>query len=416
MRRFLTAAAVAVGLAVCGAGYYLSQGHAKAKPAPAAAAADPSLPFSQREVRRAFRDFADEFDYQLRNSDPADLERLEAAWRKQKYDELLQAIDGTLEDREEDIEQVADALYERFGCDSFSSSPKYAREVPWRNPAAMEKNERLGRIRYKESIFGFRTVAHASSPSSSDVEGLEQELERLRADPARVDQPDVNSPDATLFDIAASARYHEKCLGNDGNGAFAVYREAEVADRAGDCDNATRLYREIGDAPAYLDSVRRCFPADADPTSPESRNAVSAKTADAFFDVVRELPEDELAIAASDVSFYDYYSYDHGREGLPPEYARWMEACTANRTQHGRRSDAMAACLADITFTKAGWYEGFEDQVEHLAQGIGAHGEARCHVEAAREYTRQVRSPTASMDQRMNATAESYRRCMEREQ
>ncbi|MBI2146345.1 hypothetical protein HYU22_03330 [Candidatus Woesearchaeota archaeon] len=345
IKRYLAAAVAAIGFAVCGAGYYFSNRHAEAKATPVAAVDGQENPFSADDVRRAFRDFVREANYQIQNPlEPTPLELVEA-----DVNRLRGAIDTELERREQAIEQMADELYARSGC-----------HTDWH----VGFHTSLEKYALYSKALELDAALHPSMFSPYEArDSLQQILDDIINMPTNADPIRANR----LPYLLASSRKAERCLGRDGDGLFDLYRDYVRTFEEGDCDNARNLAIGADDAYRRLRVTHSCIPQGATLYNSE---VIIATLRENFFQEVSTIPEEEIPLSAQ-LAQYE-------------EHAGWVAACVANRSsREPRESMQLARCLTDLYMHSTPTSESTgisATRLREVVDALPADADQRCYL------------------------------------
>ncbi len=255
-------------------------------------------------------------------------------------DELYREID----ERAEDIERLADELYEKHRC-----------VVGNRNGTR------------DEFLTNIRDSAHGAF-SSKRTPKFRYELDRFRRDELRIDDQDTPS----IGDHVALGRYYERCMndtGESGDGLVELYSNIDDGILEGNCDNAIRLSENVDDPHEKYRTLTLCYPNDGRPLCHEERRNV-------FFEAVRDVPDKDLMASANFVAYN--------------EQPRWLAACNNNRINNGGLYVAVevdAYCFMDLMVAgdKTRTMNINPERVASMLRALGddpSDQEARCYLNA----------------------------------
>lgn len=304
--------------------------------------------------------------------------------RADQYQATLRAIDAEITRRHAAIERAADVLLGVEGCGDY----------PEQNPE-QHRGELLDLLYRDAEEFAART----------ELSRAATELQLMRQDPLRL-EIEAGFPhlafvgpanERSLFQLVASTRRYERCLGNYGRGAFDMYRDFLAAVQSNECEAAEAIADELDDPERRLLSRHRCISMEryADALLEEHDvDAVLAERRERYFNLVATLSEEDLLFSARVLTTTD-------------EFSPWLDACLINRgaTRYAS-SQPFAFCLATLVDARR-WKDGpprpdtlqlgYED-VNAVALTVPSlRGDTRCSLEfflsRAVSVDRRIRLP-----------------------
>ncbi len=310
------------------------------------------------------------------------LQRVAASYHNQReHAEILRNIERALEERDEEIDDLAEEFYAEHHCtDGWGEDLDRQGLLDFIAVHTRYIEKELHLAESGASLFLDRHF--------DNVE-IGRYLDRIRAGQFSLDDP------PSVPQMLAAARSYEWCLSE--RGVVDIYRDLQRQVESGNCSEAEYLAAFMGDKRSSWGVVKTCISPEQD--SPEL-------AADRFYDRLEDALDEDLAIAAQFVEVEEYDRYHH--------------ACTHAREVEGQeRNEAHACCAADFAYSRISPDDAFlvpsvtPEMLDELAADLPLLQQKRvCILQTAAARLREQQGIPQTPDGGVFSAEDYFRRCM----